>query len=155
MRASFRSAARLLVAAGLAAPLLASAADTATVPVTATVQGVCKFTSAGAIAFGTLDPSTTATSVSATVTQPAFWCTKGTSYTVTDSGTAGSANMALGGTSTTELIAYSFSYTATGSGNGVTGTALNMGLSATVAKTAFQNAAAGSYSGNLVLTINP
>jgi spore coat protein U-like protein len=61
----------------------AFAADSATVDVSATVVGVCKYsTNTGSVSF-TLDPSVGGP-VNGTLSQPAFWCTKGTGYTITD-----------------------------------------------------------------------
>ena len=63
----------------------AMAIDTATVTVSANVVGTCKFSSpTGAVAFGALTPSTTPSDVTAVVTQPKFWCTKGAAYTIGD-----------------------------------------------------------------------
>jgi len=130
------------------------AGDTATVNVSATVVGTCKFISGGSITF-TLDPSTGG-DVSGTVTQPTFWCTKGASYTITDddglweSGTT----HRMKHSTLTEYIPYSFTYTATGTGNGP-GNPLTMNIASTVLSADYINASAGSYSDTVTLTINP
>lgn len=134
----------------------ALAGDTANVAVSASVTGTCKFNSGGSIAF-TLDP-TSAAAATGVVTNPAFWCTKGTSYTVTDNSglyAASGARRLRHSTILTEFIPYTFSYTATGSGTGKT-TPITLTLgSASVANVDFVNAAAGPYADTVILTIAP
>ncbi len=130
------------------------AGDTATVSVSATVVGTCKFTSGGSISF-TLDPSVGG-NVNGTVTQPTFWCTKGASYNITDddglyeSGTT----HRMKHETLTEYIPYSFTYTATGTGNGPSNS-ITMNISSTVLALDYLNASAGSYSDTVTLTIAP
>ncbi len=130
------------------------AADTATVDVSATVTGVCKFSSGGSITFA-LDPSV-GTDVSGTVTQPIFWCTKGASYTITDdngvnkSGTTYRVKHAT----LAEYIPYSFTYTSTGTGTGKTAT-ITMNIASTITGANYTNASAGSYADTVTLSINP
>ena len=74
----------LVLAMGLVMALSSVAmADQATVDVSANVVGVCKFLTGGGMDFGGLDPST-GVDKNATVTQPTFWCTKGTIATISD-----------------------------------------------------------------------
>jgi len=133
----------------------AMAQDTATVAVSATVVGTCKFATGGSIPFGNLDPSV-GTDQTPAVTQPTFWCTKGASYTITDddgvnkSGTTHQMKHA----SLTEYIPYSFTYTASGTGAGP-GSVLTMDIASSVKGTDYQNASAGSYTDTVTLTINP
>lgn len=145
-----------LCAASVFGSTSALAADTANVAVSASVTGTCKFNSGGSIAF-TLDP-TSATAASGTVVSPAFWCTKGTSYTVTDNtGANASAGVRRMKNTViaTEFIPYSFAYTATGTGTGKsTPITLTLG-SASVANVDFINASAGSYADTVVLSITP
>jgi spore coat protein U-like protein len=146
-----------LCAAGLLGNTAALAADTATVGVSATVVGTCKFNSGGTIAF-TLDP-TSGADATGTVTNPAFWCTKNASYTVSDDDglyeTGVGSRRMQHATTTTEFIPYSFAYTATGSGTGKT-TPITLTLTgATVANANFVNAAAGSYADTVTLSITP
>lgn len=134
----------------------ALAGDTATVGVSASVTGTCKFNSGGTIAF-TLDQTTTA-AATGTVTSPAFWCTKGTGYTVSDNNgvnaLAGARRMKHASIAT-EFIPYSFSYTTTGTGTGKT-TPITLTLTAaTVVNTDFINASAGSYADTVTLSITP
>ena len=133
----------------------AMAQDTATVAVSATVVGTCKFATGGSIPFGNLDPSV-GTDQTPAVTQPTFWCTKGAGYTITDddgvnkSGTTHQMKHA----SLTEYIPYSFTYTASGTGAGP-GSVLTMDIASSVKGTDYQNASAGSYTDTVTLTINP
>ncbi len=130
------------------------AGDTATVSVSATVVGTCKFLTGGSISF-TLDPSVGG-NVNGTVTQPTFWCTKGASYNITDddglyeSGTT----HRMKHETLTEYIPYSFTYTATGTGNGPSNP-ITMNISSTVLASDYLNASAGSYSDTVTLTITP
>jgi spore coat protein U-like protein len=135
----------------------AMAAGSQTVGVSATVLGVCQFLTGGTVAFGTLDPSIGG-NINGTVTQPTFWCTRGTSYTITDDSglhelVAGSPRM-VSGTSPTDFIPYSFTYTATGTGSG-RGTPINMNIASTVVAADYLNALAGAYADTVTLTINP
>lgn len=134
----------------------ALAADTSSVAVSAAVSGNCKFNSGGAVSF-TLDPSSAA-DATGTVTQPAFWCTKGTAYTLTDDDginelVAGAQRMKHA-TILTEFIPYSFAYTTSGAGTGK-GTPITMNITSTVLNADYVNAAAGNYADTVTLTINP
>lgn len=130
------------------------AGDNATVSVSATVVGTCKFTSGGSVSF-TLDPSTGG-DVSGTIVQPKFWCTKGASYTISDddglyeSGTT----HRMKHTSLDEYIPYTFSYTATGTGSGPSNP-ITLDISSKVVPADYLNAPAGSYSDTVTLTITP
>ncbi len=131
----------------------AMAAGNQSVAVTATVTGVCQFLTGGTINF-TLDPSVGG-NVTGVITQPTFWCTNGTAYTITDDGgqhnSAGTRRMLHG---TTDFIPYSFTYTASGTGTGRTAT-LTMDIASTVVAADYLNAAAGGYADTVGLTINP
>ena len=135
----------------------AVAADTATVTVSANVVGTCKFNSGGSVSF-TLDP-TSAIDAPGTVTQPAFWCTKGATYTITDNlgvneAVAGTAPRRMKHASLAEYIPYSFSYTASSTGNGKT-SPITLDISASVVNADFVNASAGNYSDTVTLSITP
>ena len=145
----------LLAAIGLlAAASGAMAADTASVAVSATVTGTCKFNSGGTLSF-TLDPSTGG-AVTGTVSQPAFWCTKGASYTLSDddglnpSGTTHRMKHAT----LNEYIPYSFTYTTSGTGLG-NGNPVTMDIASTVVEADYMDVPAGSYSDTVTMTINP
>jgi spore coat protein U-like protein len=143
-----------LCATGVIGSTAAMAGDTAAVAVSATVTGTCKFNSGGTVSF-TLDP-TSASAATGTVTQPAFWCTKGAAYSITDdvglhkSGTIYRMKHAT----LADLIPYTFTYTASGSGNGKT-SPITMNIASTVANVDFVNVSAGSYSDTVTLTIAP
>jgi spore coat protein U-like protein len=132
-----------------------AAPDTAIVTVSATVVGTCKFTSAGSVAF-TLDPSSTAVAAAGTIAQPTFWCTKGTSYTLTDNNglyvSAGAQRMKHA--SIAEYIPYTFTYTTSGLGTGPIAP-FTMDIASQVAATDYLNASAGSYADTVTLTITP
>ncbi len=135
----------------------AVAADTATVGVSANVTGTCKFNSGGSVSF-TLDPSSSS-NATGTATQPAFWCTKGASYTISDDfgineASAGAAPRRMKHATLTEYIPYSFSYTASGTGNGKT-SPISLDISASVVNADFVNASAGSYADTVTLSITP
>jgi len=134
----------------------AMALDTATVAVSATVVGTCKFTAGGSIPFGNLDPSV-GTDQTPAVTQPTFWCTRGAGYTITDDDglyeSGPNLNRMKHGT-LAEYIPYSFTYTAAGTGAGPANI-LSMNIASTVLGADYINASAGSYSDTVTLTINP
>lgn len=133
----------------------AMAADSTTVTVSATVSGTCKFLSGDTMAFGSLDPSSGA-NVNATAS-PTFWCTKGTSYTITDNDglhKSGTTHQMQHATTPTEFIPYSFNYTSTGTGTGRT-SPITLIINGTVNFVDYQNAAAGNYSDTVTLSITP
>lgn len=144
----------LCAAAGISSTA-ALAADTASVAVSATVSGNCKFNSGGAVSF-TLDPSATA-DAAGTVTQPAFWCTKGSSFTLSDDDGANESGVGaqrMKHATLAEYIPYSFAYTTSGTGTGK-GTPITLDISSTVVNANFVNASAGAYADTVTLTINP
>jgi len=130
---------------------VARAADTATVDVSANVVGVCKFNSGGTVAF-TLNPSVGG-NINGTVTQPGFWCTKGSTYEITDNDGVNTAHK-MKHASLTEYIPYSFTYTTTGNGLGKS-TAIAMTIASAVVEADYINASAGSYVDTVVLSITP
>lgn len=150
----------LILAAVLAAVAVsgsAMAADTATVSVSASVTGTCKFTSGGSVAFGALDPGSTA-NVTGTVVNPTFWCTKGSNYSIADDNGAnetGTTFRMLNTTVANEYIPYAFSYTPTsGTGSGPQ-TSITLTITSSILNADYVNAAAGSYADTVTLTITP
>ncbi len=133
-------------------PALTNAADTQTVTVSATVVGTCQFNSGGSISF-TLDPSVGG-NVNGTVTQPQFWCTKNASYTISDDDGLNESGTTHRLSNGTDFIPYSFSYTATGTGNGKT-SPITMDITSTILEADYINAPAGVYNDTVTLTINP
>jgi spore coat protein U-like protein len=139
---------------GLAGFVIA-ANEHATVDVSGLVVGTCKFNSGGTVSFN-LDPSVGGVATG-TVTQPAFWCTRGSIYTITDDkglNETGSVFRMLHTTTANEYIPYTFTYTTTGTGKGKS-TAITMDIASTVAETNYINALVGSYADTVTLTINP
>lgn len=140
-----------LAAIGLVNLSQAMAANTTTVGVTATVQGICKFSAAtgSTLNFGTIDPSGT-TAATATVGLP-FQCTKSSSS---------AASISSGGTALvngTNTMTYSSSLTSavqTGSGFGSNPT-LTMTLNGSIAVSAYQAAPALAYADSIVVSITP
>lgn len=141
----------------------AMAADTATVTVTATVQGTCKFNPAAqtpTLAFGTLTPDVAAGNVTGS-TSLTYWCTKGVTplwtvqaaqplpYTGTIPGvTAGN----------TDVIRYTIdSVTVSGPslGPGTTRTATVNGTIYANGANGYNLATADGYSGTFVMELNP
>ncbi len=141
----------MLLVAGVSG--IAHASDTATVSVSATVVGTCKFNSGGTLDFGSLTSGDVTVNASP---QPEFWCTKNTTYTITDDDglnevVAGTPRLSDG---SGNYINYSISYTSTGTGNGV-GSPRTLDLSGTVLESDYTAVPAGSYSDTITLTINP
>jgi len=143
-----------LCAAGLLGNTPALATDTATVTVSASVTGTCKFNNGGTVGF-TLDPSVGG-NVPGTVSQPKFWCTKGATYgIVDDTGLYVSSGVKrMKHATLTEYIPYSFSYTASGKGSGP-GLPITLDIASTVVAADYLNASAGSYADTVTLTITP
>lgn len=155
MKATRLTFAGILLAAGLLPGAPALAADNANVDVSATVTAACKFTSGGSVTF-TLDP-TSSSAATGTGSAPQFWCTKGTTYTVSDDSglhesTAGAYRMKHA--ALTEYIPYTLSYTTTGTGTGKT-VPITLTLNSSVANGDFVNASAGAYADTVVLSVTP
>jgi hypothetical protein len=147
--------------AGIVAALPVRAADTISVPVSATVLGVCKFatgqTPSVVIAnSGTnIDPSVAGNATgSANITYsctngttPSFGLTGGATLTLTcsTSGTCGSSTMAAAMTLTPPAPA---------TGQGMN-TNLTLVLTGTIPSTTYGTAAEGTYSATQQVTINP
>lgn len=133
----------------------ALAGDTASVAVSAAVSGSCKFNSGGAVSF-VLDPASTS-DATGTVTQPAFWCTKGTAYSLSDDdgvNESGVGAQRMKHATLAEYIPYTFAYTTSGSGTGK-GTPITLDIASTVVNANFVNASAGAYADTVTLTVTP
>lgn len=128
----------------------AAMAATNTVAVSGTVLGTCTITG-GTAAFGNLDPAG-AGGVSATISDPQVTCTNGAPYAITDDKGINGGGTAYKMAKGTDLITYSLSYTASGTG---TGGAVSIGLAASVAQVDYQNKPAGNYSDTVTLTVTP
>jgi spore coat protein U-like protein len=150
-----KSMAVFIALAVLAAGGAAWAVDFTTVAVSANVVGTCKFNNTGSISF-TLDPGVGG-DVNGTIAQPAFWCTKNASYTISDDNGLhedGSTFRMQHVTNPAEFIPYSFTYTPTGNGNGP-GSSITMDIVSTVTAANYLSAAAGDYTDTVRLDINP
>lgn len=146
---------KLLIANLCVAGLLSSAAwaaDQATVAVSATVVGNCKFNTDGTVAF-TLDPGTGG-NVTGTVTNPTFWCTKNANWTIADDLGVNEVGVQRNMANGTDLIPYSFSYTATGTGRGKSDP-ITMDIAASVAEGDYIDMPAGNYYDTVTLSITP
>jgi spore coat protein U-like protein len=150
---------RIAAAALIAVASSAALADSQNMPVTANVNGACKLTSVGTMAFGTLDPAAAAdVTTSADVS---YRCTKGQAAgnfavnSVTD-GVAGTGGSIGNGTDT---IAYTVNWTAptafTGAGFGSTAASKTVTLNGKILGTAYPNVSAGSYTGTIPVSILP
>lgn len=134
---------------------VAMAGDTATLTVSASVTGTCKFNAGATLDFGSLDPSSTADATAQV--KPTYWCTKGTTATGVTAGQGlnySSSNRMAGGTPA-DFIPYSLSLTGgtqTGAGKG---TPLTLTIDGTITNANYINASAGSYTDSVVLTITP
>jgi spore coat protein U-like protein len=133
----------------------AMAQQTTTVDVTANVVGTCRFTSGGTMAFGALDPAV-GNNVNAGVTQPTFWCTRGASYTISDDNGLweSGSNHQVRHETLVEYIPYTFTYTATGSGNGPANP-ITMDIAGTILGADYLGASSGNYADTVTLSIIP
>ncbi|NMM08989.1 MAG: hypothetical protein HHJ16_01770 [Polaromonas sp.] len=133
---------------------LASASDSQTLATSATMSGICKFsTSSTPLAFGTIDPSLLTDKVA--TANVLYKCTKGTaSAGVTVAG----GNTRLMTVSTTALaMAYTLGLsgdTQTGKGFG-TGQDLTLVVTGTITAAQYQNVTAGAYAETVTLNITP
>jgi len=146
----------VIAVAAVAAAGVAVAADT-TVAVTANVIGTCKFNNGGTITYTDLDPASTSSTVSGTVSQPQFWCTKPTAYTITDDrgihdGT-GTFRMQHA-TVLPDFIPYTFTYSSTGIGAGKNAP-ITMDIASSITVSDLANLSSGTYRDTVTLTITP
>lgn len=150
-----------LIAAALSGMLCAPAAqasDSVSVTVNATIVGVCKFFTAAPVVnitnTGTgsnIDPSSATTATgNAPIT---YRCSNGTSPTFTVPATATVTCASCTGTPTmTPTITSSNTGAGTGMGSGQDKT---LTVTGTLLQAAFQNAAAGAYTGNITVSVTP
>lgn len=130
---------------------MASAADSTTLNVSATVNTVCKFMSSTVpVAFGALDPDAGVQTVNTSV---GYKCTNGASApAVTFAAGTGSRTMT---NAASDTLAYTITLGATAAGAGFAAAASNLSIQAQIAAAALEAAKAGAYSENVVLNINP
>lgn len=136
---------------------IAAAIDSQTLVVTASVTGMCKFSSANTLTMSpaaAIDPSGTA---DVTMTRTLNYnCTKGVSPTggVTTTTANGAVRSMTNGA---ESLAYTLGWTGdtvAGAGFGA-GTAKPVVFTGTITSAQYQNAAAVTFTDNVVLNINP
>lgn len=154
------NASKLAAALGMSVGLIAAgvvyAADTSNMTVQAAVVGTCKFNSTPTLDFGSLDPASSSNgSGSSTIS---FWCTKGSSYTVTAGNglnyNAGTRQMK--GPGATDLMAYSLTLPGTASGTGAgKSTAITFAVTGSVLNANYINATVGSYTDTVQMAVNP
>ena len=139
----------------------ATAADSITVPVSATIQGVCKFNTSpiptlyivntGSGASGFIDPSLAGNATgTANLT---YSCTKGQAPTLALTGGASLTLTGTGAPAPTMVATMSLGAGATGTGFGTA--PLTVALTGTIASTIYQSATLGTYTANQVVTVNP
>lgn len=130
----------------------ASAADNTGLAVTASVPGLCKFsTTSTPLAFGSVDPSLTADKI--VPVNVNYKCTKNTASLGVTAG--GGTTRTMTGPTAADTMGYTLAFaggTQTGKGFGP-GQDLILVVTGTITAAQYQNAAAGAYSENVTLTI--
>lgn len=133
----------------------ANSPATDTISVTSSVVGSCAFTMSGSIDFGSLDP-VAAPPVAGVVAQPRILCSSGLPYTITDDAglhevSPGNPPLRLQDTTVnTFYIPYSISYTAGGTGTGISQA---MDISAAIAAGVYAGFPSYTYTDTITFTI--
>lgn len=144
-----------LLAAAFAAP--AAAGDTATLAVSATIQGSCKFTTGTfTMGFGTLDPSVAANQNQSTAVS--YKCTKDTAATSFSFDGDATSPASVNITNGTDNIPVALTWTVPatlGSGFGAGSTAISMTVNGAILATDYANVSAGAYTKNVSVIIAP
>ena len=151
---------RAIAAAALAlAASTGFAADNLSLNVTASVAAVCNLTLSGPMAFGALDPTSTA-NATASVTA-SYKCTKGTAVTsfTVDGGITGTyAGSMTGAGATPDSIPYTITWTNptayTGGGLGSAVAAKTVSLGGTITNANYVNVKPDSYAGSVSIAVN-
>ena len=145
----------VLLAATFAAPAVAG--DNATLAVSATVSGTCKFTTASfAMNFGTLDPSAAANQALATALT--YKCTQGTAASSFSFDGAGVSPTSVNITNGTDNIPVALAWTVPaglGTGFGVGSTAISMNVVGDILGVNYANVSAGVYTKNVAVVVAP
>jgi spore coat protein U-like protein len=150
----FARIAAVALAAAASSAAFAAAGDTQSLTVNATVSGACKMSTISPMAF-TLDPTVGTDQTASTTVQ--YKCTKGvTPGTFTVGGVAAnySGSLANGGNTMPYSIAWTAPSTA-GSGLGSGVTPISVTLTGTILGTDYVNAAAGTYTQTISVTVAP
>ena len=144
-----------LLAASFAAPAIAG--DTATLAVTATVSGTCKFTTGTFnMNFGALDPAAAANQSQTTALT--YKCTKGQAATSFSFDADATSPASINITNGTDNIPVALSWTVPvtlGSGFGVGSTAISMNVAGDILGTNYANVSAGVYTKNVAVVVAP
>ena len=144
-----------LLAASFAAPAIAG--DNATLAVSATVSGTCKFTTgAFTMAFGTLDPSVAANQTQTTALT--YKCTKGQAATSFSFDADATSPASVNITNGTDNIPVALSWTApatVGTGFGAGSTAITMNVTGDILAASYDNVSAGVYTKNVAVVVAP
>ena len=143
-----------LLAATFAAPAVAG--DTATLAVSATVSGTCKFTTASfAMNFGTLDPSAAANQSQSTALT--YKCTKGQAATSFSFDTDATSPASVNITNGTDNIPVALTWTVPGTvGTGFgAGADISMTVNGAILGTDYANVSAGAYTKNVAVVVAP
>ena len=135
----------------------AAAGDTATLAVSATVSGACKFTTASFnMNFGTLDPSAAANQAQSTALT--YKCTKNQAATSFSFDAAAASPTSVNITNGTDNIPVALSWTVPatqGSGFGAGSTAISMTVNGAILGTDYANVSAGAYTKNVAVVVAP
>lgn len=151
-------AAALGMSIGLVAAGVTYAADTSNMTVQAAVVGSCKFNSTPTLDFGNLDPASASNGTGSSTIS--FWCTKGSSYTVT-AGNGNNYDVAnttrqMKGPGASDLMAYSLTLPAAATGTGAgKSTAITFAVTGSVLNANYINATVGSYTDTVQMAVNP
>jgi spore coat protein U-like protein len=137
------------------------AAGTGSITVSATVQGVCRFTSTPNMTFAAIDPSTTGDK---TATSTIKWrCTKGltgwTNFSVNGDNTSPYNSVLTGALASPDTMAYKIEWGAVpalaGAGFGGTAAEASLVLTGTIADTAYSVVKADTYTESVPISIAP
>ena len=144
-----------LLAATFATPAIAG--DTATLAVTATVTGTCKFTTGTFnMAFGTLDPSVAANQTQTTALT--YKCTKGQAATSFSFDADATSPASVNITNGTDNIPVALAWTVPaglGTGFGVGSTAISMNVVGDILGVNYADVSAGVYTKNVAVVVAP
>src|SRR5262245_12346265 len=144
-----------LLAVAFAAP--AAAGDTATLAISATIQGSCKFTTGTFnMGFGTLDPAAAANQSQNTAVS--YKCTKDTAATSFSFDGDATSPASVNITNGTDNIPVALTWTVPatlGSGFGAGSTAISMTVNGAILATDYANVSAGAYTKNVQVIIAP
>ena len=153
---------KILIATAISSLFMAGAAQagtaTATMGVSATVNGTCKITTAPTpMAFGIIDPSTVAANVTAS-SSFLYKCTTGlTPLSLADDGGLNKVGVQSNLASGALRLKYGYTYPATplaaGTGFGSGSTATTVAVAGTILMSDAQNAAAGVYADTVTFTL--